>query len=69
MRRDGLEDNLTMEKLKHVFGPCRGRAHCDECQGAYFDVNGYQVVCTCPHHTQGELIAEYKIESKQKELF
>jgi hypothetical protein len=60
----------TTQTEYKLFPPCRGRRACSECTGAYFDQEtGDRVACRCSCHKQGELLAEYKPESKQRKLF
>lgn len=53
----------------YLFKPCRKHRSCDECPGAYFDEGGRRFRCTCDHHTQAEIFAAHKVESKQRSLF
>ena len=57
-----------METLTRKFQPCARGDH-DYCLGAYYDNDGTRHVCACAHHRQGVLLAELKVESKQRELF
>lgn len=54
---------------KHPFEPCYKHRDCASCRGSYLDQRGESVTCPCEHHSQGELLAEHRIVSKQIDLF